>query len=268
MKMLKNAIIRNDIGTMVQIVKDSHGKPMALLAIETAFKLKRTNVCLSILELKPRCKYIYERGMHLACRYGNLVVIKYLLDNFDKSVLNINKAAQVASLKGHFEIVEYLVEKVGGINLGNCLPFAAEGNNNELIKYLVNKGADISVKKYASYRIAVKKSNLTAVKLLVGKGADIRADCDYAVKYCIKNNNIPMLICLISVGNTVYNIDPKIVPEIIYQCMIKKYYFVALRLLKHYNVDDPRVKGIECLIDGLNNNLSSKNYNDITIYYD
>lgn len=96
--------------------------------------------------------------LHLAAQYGHNEIVKLLVEKEADSVDNRNKdgdtslhlAAWSKSNKG-LDVVKYLVDKVGDIDARNkngdtALVLATKQSNNEVVKFLVGKGADISAK--------------------------------------------------------------------------------------------------------------------------
>jgi ankyrin repeat protein len=96
-----------------------------------------------------------------SCKEGDLTTVKNLLS---QGVINVHvkrdRALKNASLNGHLDIVEFLVE---------C-------------------GADIHAEDDLSFRCACMYDHLPVVKFLVGKGANIHADGDAVLEYTQENS--------------------------------------------------------------------------------
>jgi ankyrin repeat protein len=107
----------------------------------------------------------------------------------------INFCLYIATEKGIFKIVEYLVQQGADINARpehltktipcskkptdekNCLYIAAEKGQYDLVKYLIENGAEINAKSenQTPLHIAYKKNHLHIFHYLILKGADIQA---------------------------------------------------------------------------------------------
>jgi len=89
----------------------------------------------------------------------------------------------------HLEVVKFLVENGANIHANNdlALCWAAENGYLEIVKYLVENGANIHANNDCALRWAAYKGHLEVVKYLIENGADIHADNDSAL-YCIAWN--------------------------------------------------------------------------------
>ncbi len=161
-------------------------------------------------------KYLVENGackesnkiltpLHLASKKGHLEIVQYLVENgadkeakvkwnpttrdlvLDCCKVSIGNHSQTplhfASAEGHFKVVKYLVEKGADIETKtewkiSPLYMASAKRHFEIVKYLVEKGADIDSKdnlNQTSLHIASKKGHVEIVKYLVENGANIQA---------------------------------------------------------------------------------------------
>jgi len=69
-----------------------------------------------------------------------------------------------------------------------------------MVKYLIEKGADIHADEDYALRSASKKGNLRIVKYLIKNGADINAKDDDALKNAVRNGNTKTSNYLIQSG--------------------------------------------------------------------
>lgn len=81
----------------------------------------------------------------------------------------------------NLDIIKELVEE--GANIHVCddytLRWAAKNGHLEVVKYLIEKGADID----DAFQLAAKSGYLEVVKYLAEKGADIHAGNNYALRW-------------------------------------------------------------------------------------
>ena len=106
-----------------------------------------------------------------------------------------NEALTFASQEGHIDIVKYLVENGADIHARNdwALIMASENGHLDIVKYLVNEGADIHVRKDWALRIASEKGHLDIVKYLVNEGADIHARDDWALRVASRKGHVEVV---------------------------------------------------------------------------
>ena len=77
---------------------------------------------------------------------------------------------------------------------------ACENGDLEMVKILVEKGADIRVYGDYSVRLASENGHLETVKFLVEKGANIRANNDYAVRWASQCGRLEVVKFLVEKG--------------------------------------------------------------------
>ena len=118
---------------------------------------------------------------------GHLEVVKYLVGIGADFQANYNEAVRMASAFGHLEVVKYLVEMGADFqDLGNCaVRFASLNGHLEVVKYLVEKGADFRADDNEAIIVASGNGHLEVVKYLAEMYTDFRADDTLRVK-CLK----------------------------------------------------------------------------------
>jgi len=99
--------------------------------------------------------------------------------------MNLNLDLIKFSNRGKLEIVKYLVENGANIHAKNdqALRNASYYGDLEIVKYLVKNGADIHVRNDEALRNACYKGQLEVVKYLVKNGADIHVRNDQALRW-------------------------------------------------------------------------------------
>ena len=104
-------------------------------------------------------------------------------------------ALKAASLRGHLEIVKYLVENGADIHAEKdvALRSASFKGHLDIVKFLVENGADIHARNYDALRKASQLGHLDIVKYLVENGADIHARNDLALKTASQRGHLEVV---------------------------------------------------------------------------
>ncbi|XP_048245222.1 ankyrin repeat domain-containing protein 50-like [Haliotis rufescens] len=132
---------------------------------------------------------VSERGaniLHLACRGGNVEVVKYILS---QDMVGINSRGwkkrtpvMAAALHGHKEMVELLVGEGADVSLvskagNNILHTACRGGDVEVVKYVLSQDMvrinSRGWQKRTPVMVAALRGHKEVVELLVGEGADV-----------------------------------------------------------------------------------------------
>lgn len=126
-----------------------------------------------------------DYAMHIATYHGHEKIVKLLLDKGAKVDAEI---IETASSRGLESIVRLLLEKIAfmgmtgmGPRLGYALHGASQIGNEQIVKLLLENGADVNTKSYimmygesASALVAASyKGYASVVKLLLSKGAEV-----------------------------------------------------------------------------------------------
>ncbi len=106
-----------------------------------------------------------------ALKYGNLEAIKYIYDNNARFRLrtNINSAVFTTAENGRLDMVKYLVEK--GAEIDYAVRGAASNGQLDIIKYTMNNGTDLHVMEDEPLILSASEGHLDTVKYLVENGA-------------------------------------------------------------------------------------------------
>jgi ankyrin repeat protein len=100
--------------------------------------------------------------------------------------VDVNTALILAAEKGYAEVVKALLDKGADINVrsddgSTALILAAEEGHEDVVKALLDKGADINLQSKdgsTALILAAEEGHAEIVKALLGKGADINVQCD------------------------------------------------------------------------------------------
>lgn len=147
---------------------------------------------------------------------------------------NVNKLLITASRKGELPLVIFALNNGANIHTGfngteeDALADASENGHLEVVKYLVESGADVNGDKTISLRNASKNGHLSVVKYLIDKGADIHARYDESLLYASFRGHLDVVKYLVEHGADV-NADSRIL-----LLPVKEgYYEVVKYLIEH-----------------------------------
>lgn len=105
----------------------------------------------------------------------------------------------------HINIVKYLLEN--GADMDNStygpLYWAFDRNNFEIIKLLIEKGADLSRHFYLS--LSCLRNQIETVKYLIGKGVDIHENGDHPLHNALQGGHFKIVKLLIEKGANIHS---------------------------------------------------------------
>ena len=153
-----------------------------------------------IEEKKTSITYHQNYLIRLACEKGNMELVKYFISKGVDPKMYNNSCIKRAIINKHYHLIEYLLsigcnptrwikqvittEDLGIISLlehngYSVIPeeyamiHAVESLNYRFIEYLIEKGADISIRSHYPLRYTAAKKRLDIVNLLLSNGGDI-----------------------------------------------------------------------------------------------
>jgi len=93
------------------------------------------------------------------------------------------------------QVIKELVEEGADIHANDdlALRWAAENGHLDVVKFLVKEGADIHVFDELALRWAAENGHLDIVKFLVSKGANIHAENDEALRLAVVNGYLDVV---------------------------------------------------------------------------
>ena len=156
-------------------------------------------------------KNFINLGDKILINYNELFSESVLQGFFDLAKYAIQKrvsfhriglALEQAARRGNFEIVKWLVENGANVHYDkdSALIGASEQGHLDIAKFLLENGADINAQSGDALGRASKNGHLEMVKLLVGSGADIHAYDDYALRMAAGKGHLPVVKYLVEHG--------------------------------------------------------------------
>jgi ankyrin repeat protein len=141
-----------------------------------------------------------------ASQRGHLEIVKLLLSPTVGADVNASKALAVAS---DLEIVKFLIENGADVNANNgvALDYASRNGNLEIVKFLLENGADVNANNGAALAGASQRGHLEIVKLLLSPtvGADVNADNGRALSFAISADKQNIVHFLLENGANLYD---------------------------------------------------------------
>ena len=148
-----------------------------------------------------KAKFIYENISDILKPRSEEEIIADL----DKLNLEDRQLAFVrATLFGHINIVEYLLERGGMASIDEGLMWASNGGHISIVKLLLKNGADIHVEDDFPLQRAVQEGYPDVVELLLKNGANTKSVTRIPMRLRTKDNYKKIINLLLK-----YGADPK-----------------------------------------------------------
>lgn len=144
-------------------------------------------------------------AVKIAAQNGRLDIVKYLVsvgaDIYNEE--DDGNAFWHAAEGKHVDVLDYLIEFDGHVERG--LIAACQVGNTDMMKYYVDRGADIQYNENEALREMARNNKLEDVKYLHQRGADIHAMNEYALKIACVNGNLDIVKYLHQKGADIHN---------------------------------------------------------------
>lgn len=130
--------------------------------------------------------------------------MKYLI-SLEVSLPAINESICFAGRNGNLEIIKLLVELGADVcaNDNSAIEYAAMHDHIETVIYLMSHGAKFRKNSWTICSVAMR-GYLKMMDILISNGVNIHYCNDWAVKIAIVNNNLDMVKFLISCGANIH----------------------------------------------------------------
>jgi len=126
-----------------------------------------------------------ERLIMEVASSGSIETLKFLQQQYgEEGAKHLPRGIVMAASNGHIEMVRYLLENGADINASNGCPlhFAVYNDKRDMVLFLLENGADIHSGHEAALTGSAGNGNLAMVKLLVEHGADVMYNNQQAYK--------------------------------------------------------------------------------------
>lgn len=175
-------------------------------AIRTACELAHHNIVQLIVDRKRSDGYTYKNRLaqplydvclNIACKNGYLSIVKLFVD--EGSDISNGNALITACQNGHLEVVKFLLNFGVPIDMknGKVLKEASSRGYLEIVQFLLEKGVDV----HANDDIAIVNTrDLQVVKCLINAGANIRAKNDRALRNACRYGVLSVVELLLEIG--------------------------------------------------------------------
>jgi ankyrin repeat protein len=139
---------------------------------------------------------------------GHLENFKNLINRGIDPTTEDNFSIQWASHMDYLKIISFLVEHgTDSIAKNKALQIASEGGCFEIVIFLINKGADPTTHDNICIQMASACGHLKIVSLFLKYGADPTADDNYAIQFASENGHLEVVRLLLE-NDYEYKVDP------------------------------------------------------------
>ncbi|KAJ3051765.1 hypothetical protein HK097_007228 [Rhizophlyctis rosea] len=149
-------------------------------------------LCVCGAQIEPMANLALEA----ASLCGHVERVQHLLDNFGPP---LSDALESAALRGHSSIVQYFIKK-GANGLENTLAEAAYKSRVDVMSYLLDNGANINANEGQMLLEAIAGGQLEVVKILLERGAVVGLCGEAALTLAAEGGHLDIVELLIEQG--------------------------------------------------------------------
>lgn len=111
----------------------------------------------------------------------------------------INNQIVEAVGRNDYEKIKFLIKDNPDAS-SNVFMFAVWTGNHNVLKFVIELGADVSSDDAYALRVASERGHTNIIRLLIESGVDVHADDDCAIRWAAINGNIDSVRLLLELG--------------------------------------------------------------------
>ena len=138
-------------------------------------------------------KELIKLGINnFSIKNNNLGLLQYLIEN---NFITNDEALIYASSNGHLDVVKYLVDHGANVNADDdeALIWASKNGHLDVVEYLVDNGANVNAEDDYALRLASENGHTDIVKYLVDHGANIHTRDDEALRWASEYGHLDIV---------------------------------------------------------------------------
>ena len=153
--------------------------------------------------------------LRIACFKGDLSLVVYTLNNNKSQNLEIDTEDNlplITAVEGGFDdIIKYLINHGAPLD-SRILPWLSGYGSFDIIKFVIEKGADVTASNNKSIRIAANVGRFDIVYYLIDNGAYMHANNDEILLHAARLGNVKMIKYLLNNGANINRTEQKFHP--------------------------------------------------------
>ena len=163
--------------------------------------------CARFVSNNTNIKLFYELWdiQYMVLYEHHYLAMKMMLNN-DNSIENINSQLIESSNSGYLEVIKLLIDLGADVQYDNnkAIIKASKNGRFEAVKLLIESGADIHAQNNLAIICASENGRLEAVKLLIKYGANVQAQNNLAIIYASYGGHLQIIKLLIESGADIH----------------------------------------------------------------
>lgn len=214
--------------------------------------------CFKLCNNHKIIKLLYEKGIndHDVIQEKFDTIINEFYDLYNLHDPNIVKMYykkykdEKSKYNKYTDMIKFLIEKGADIHSNNDRAMTVSVNycNNVLVEYLYNKDVDLRYNEDEALFVSIDYNNVELVDFLIKKGVNVYTQNNKALSLIIKKNNIEILNCFIDNG---FNINVINHDHLIDACKFQSYkiveFFIKNRSYSQEQIDEAFIIACEKL---------------------
>lgn len=191
---------------IIELLLQNVNKNVIYTSIGEACKTNNMKVLELLLPYLPDLDSIDLGGLlNVAVENSNITIAQFLLNQGADIFHHWNQPLNTAVDRGDIEMTKLLVRN--GADISSALYSAVHSNNEEIVRFLLENGADDINAKEEGLIFVAGRNNTALVQLLLQYGADVHFANDEALLSAIRNDDLPMVKLLVQNGANLHARD-------------------------------------------------------------